>query len=47
MMATIAVSAWAGRQLDGYFQLEFPWFLCLLTVVGTLVMLYTTIRRLV
>ena len=47
MMATMGVSAWLGRQLDNYWQLHWPVFLCV-AVLGSIVSVtHLTISKLI
>lgn len=34
MIAVIGLSVWGGIQLDKYFNLSFPWFMVVLSVLG-------------
>ena len=46
MLASMGAGLWLGRQLDAYLQLEFPLFLCLLTLGSTVGVLYGVIKSL-
>jgi F0F1-type ATP synthase assembly protein I len=46
MLAAIGLAAWAGLALDRYFQLKFPVFLVVLTLMAVVAGIVLTIKSL-
>lgn len=46
MLVTILLGVWLGRYLDGYFELEKPWFTLALALFSIVVAMYALIRSL-
>ncbi|MEQ6121577.1 AtpZ/AtpI family protein [Reichenbachiella sp. MALMAid0571] len=46
MLAFIFIGVWAGYKLDQYFELEFPVFLLVFSVVSCIGSIFNVIRRL-